>query len=174
MLFRSLLVALPGELVAWLLTEEGLVDGVIGDRRVGRSDSIWTIPEQQYRWPFRVEGQVGVIELPGDARHFYHTETGGILHLTQVPRHFNGRWYDLNGAFLGRDYLSRHSLSQPNISPEDSSQTSMREGWVKDPEGKHRLWVPVEWRTDWDPADWRQDVTTQFSRIGGRPIIVKF
>jgi len=39
-----LLVAGSGQVVAWLLTEEGLVDGVIGDRRVGRGDSIWTVP----------------------------------------------------------------------------------------------------------------------------------
>ena len=40
-----LLVAGSRKYTAWLLTEEGLVDGVTGDRRVGRSDSIWTTPE---------------------------------------------------------------------------------------------------------------------------------
>ena len=172
-----LLVALPGELVAWLLTEEGLVDGVIGDREVGRSDIIWSIPQPQHQWMFRVEGQVAVIKLPGDVLHVYHTETGEVLHHTQAPQQFSGRWYLLNEPLHGRDYLCYHNLSQCDILPEDRWQTSratLREGWVKDPEGKHRLWVPVEWRADWDPADWRQDVTTQFSHLGGRPVVIKF
>ena len=35
-----LLVKGSGRVVAWLLTEEGLVNGVTGDRRVGCGDSI--------------------------------------------------------------------------------------------------------------------------------------
>ena len=172
-----LLVAGSRKLIAWLLTEEGLVDGVIGDRRVGRSDSIWTIPQSGYLWMFRVEGQAGVIELHRDALHVYHTETGEVLHPIQEPRRYSGHRYYLSDALRGRDYLRYHNLSQCNTPSEDSWQTSratLREGWVKDPEGKHRLWVPVEWRTEWDPADWRHDVTTQFSYLGDRPVIIKF
>ena len=175
-----LLVVSFGKLVAWLLTEEGLVDGVTGDRRVGCSDSIWTIPLQVPRgnsWRFLVEGHVGVIKPGGNAWHIYHTETGEVLQPTQAPRDFSGRWYRLTETLCGRDYLCYHNLSQCDTPPKDSwqiSQATLRKGWVKDPEGTHRLWVPVEWRTDWDPADWRHDVTIQFSILGGRSVLIKF
>jgi hypothetical protein len=41
-----LLAVGSGKVVAWLLTEAGLVCGVLGDRRAGHGDSIWTIPCQ--------------------------------------------------------------------------------------------------------------------------------
>ena len=175
-----LLVVGLGELVAWLLTEEGLVDDVIGDRRVDRSDSIWIKPRALPRsdpWMFSVEGQVGAVKSNGNALHVYRTDTGEVLHPTQAPQHFSGRWYPPSDALCGQDYLRYHNLSQCDTPSEDSWQTSratLREGWVKDPEGKHRLWVPAEWRADWDPTDWRQDITTQFSILGGRPVLIKF
>ena len=175
-----LLVAGSGKLVAWLLTEEGLVGGVIGDRRVDRSDSIWDVQMPQWDpdwWIFLVEGQLGVVKPNGDGLHVYHTETGKVLRPTQAPQRFNSRWYHFSEALWGQHYLLYHDLSQRDIAPEDSWQTSratLEEGWVKDPEGKHRLWVPVEWRWDWDPADWRHDVTIQFSSLEGRPVLIKF
>jgi hypothetical protein len=126
------------------------VDGVIGDEVVGINDSIWTYRGHRSPWMFRVEGQVGVIKLDGDALYVYHTETGEVLHPTRAPQHSSGRWHNLSESHCGRDYLCYHNLSQCDTPPEDSWQTSratVREGWVKDPEGKHRLWVPVEWRT---------------------------
>ena len=60
-----LLVAGSNKLTAWLFTEEGLVDGVIGDGMVGHSDSIWAVPLPLPRgdsWMFLVKGQVGVIK----------------------------------------------------------------------------------------------------------------
>jgi len=174
-----LLVADSARLVAWLLTEEGLVDGVIGDRRVDYSDSIWTVTAQvphSTSWMFHVEGQVGVIEPYGHAQHIYHTETGEVLHPTQALQHFSSHQC-LSGAHSGKDCFCYHNLPQCNAPPEDSWQTSqatLQEGWVKDPEGKHRLWVPIEWRADWDPADWHHDTTTQFNLIRGRPVLVKF
>jgi hypothetical protein len=170
-----LLVANLGDLRAWLLIEEGVADGVISGARCG--DSIWTISQSQFPWMFRVEGQVGVIKLDENTCHVYHTETGEVLHPTRAPQYFSGRWHHLSESHRGRDYLCYHNLSRCDTPPEDNWQTSratLRDGWVKDPEGKHRLWVPVEWRTDWDPADWRHDVTTQFSYIGGKPVITKF
>jgi hypothetical protein len=96
------------------------------------------------------------------------------------PKHLNilvAIGTDLSEVLQGRDYLLYHNLSQYNISPEDNWQTSqatLRKGWVKDPEGKHRLWLPVEWRTDWDLADWHHDIATQFSFLEGRHTIIKF
>jgi WD40 repeat protein len=176
-----LFVADSGKLVAWLLTGEGLVDGVTGDRRADHSNSIWTISQPRWRsepWTFLVEGQIGVIKLDENVLHVYHIETGEVFHPTQAHRRLSGRWYSPDEALFGRDYLCYYSLPQCNPPPEASWQTSratLREGWVKDPEGKHRLWVPVEWRTmDWDLADWCHDVTIQFSLIGGRPVLIKF
>jgi len=175
-----LLVAGSGKLIAWLLTDEGLVGGVIGGGRAGHSDSIWTIALPQWDpswWIFLVEGQLGVIKSDGDSLHVYHTETGEVLHPVQAPRDFSSRWYHFNEPLWGQHYLRYHNLPQCDTPPEDSWQTSratLQQGWVKDAEGKHRLWVPVEWRVDWDPADWRHDVTTQFSYLGGRPVLIKF
>ena len=174
-----LLVAGSGQLVAWLLTEDGLVDGVIGDRRADRSNSIWAISKSTRtpQWQFQVVSQVGFIMLPGNAPHIYHTETGEVLHLTQVTRDFRGLKDALGYPHLGREYLRFHNLSQCDTPLGDSwktSQATLREGWVKDAEGKHRLWVPAEWRTEWNLADWRHDVTTQFSYLGGRIAVIKF
>jgi len=158
-----LLVAGSEEIVAWLLTEEGLVDGVIGDRRVGRSDSIWTTSRLDH-YPLKLGGQVGVIEFYTGALHVYHTETGEVLDPTQAPPDYGWRRYYNN-------------IPQRDTPPEDAWQTSrdtLREGWVKDPEGKHRMWVPVEWRGGWDPAEWHHDATTQFSRLGDRFVLIKF
>ena len=176
-----LLVVGSGQLIAWLLTEHGLVDGVIGDRRVDRSDSIWAITSQSDLgplWRFDIEGQVGFIMLPGNAPHIYDTETGEVLP-TKEPRDLQ----DANRLDMpnwGRDYLRFHNLHQGDTPPGDNWQTSeatLREGWVKDAEGKHRFWLPVEWREDWDIKDWCHDVTTQFSYLGGtvsRHVVIKF
>ena len=174
-----LLVEGSGQLVAWLLTENGLVDHVIGDRRVDRSDSIWAISKSTRtpQWQFQVEGQVGFIMHPGNAPHTYHTETGEVLHLAQVTQDFRGLKDALGYPHPGREYLRFHNLSQCDTPLEDrwkTSQATLREGWVKDAEGKHRLWVPVEWRAGWDPKDWRHDVTTQFSYLRNGPVVIKF
>ena len=125
-----LLVAGLKHLVAWLLTEEGLVDGVFGNRRIDRGGSIWTIPLSQ-SWIRLVEGQVGVIKSDGNALHIYNTETGEVLRPTQALLRGGGRWYHLGDMLRGRDYLHYHNLPQSNIPPEDSWQTSratLREG----------------------------------------------
>ena len=173
-----LLVAGSRKLTAWLLTEEGLVDGVTGYRRVGRSDSIWTVP---YLEPglrkFQVEGQVGVVKLGEYPDHIYHTETGEVLDPNRASEYLSGSWDNLGAGVRGRDYLRYHNLSQRNTPSEDCWQISrdtLQEGWIKDPEGKRRLWVPVEWRMEWDPEDWCHDVTTQFSILGGRTVLIKF
>jgi len=173
-----LLVAGSGKLIAWLLTEEGRVDCSIGDRTVGPSDSIWTIPLQfpcDDSWTFRVEGKIGVIKLGQNVVRVYHTETGEGF--SQAPRDLGGVWDDLDRSHFGRDYLRFHNLTQCNTPLEDRwqiSRATLREGWVKDAEGKHRLWMPVEWRADWNAEDWRHDVTTQLGYLGGRYVLIKF
>jgi len=159
-----LLVAGSRELVAWLLTEDGLVDGVIGDRRVGRWDSIWIISEPGIPSEHWFCGQVGVIQLRGNTRFVYHTETGKVLHPAQAP-------------LTGTTNFYYENMLRRGTPPEYSWQTSwdeLQEGWVKDPEGKHRLWVPVKWRGDWHPADWHLGTAAQFNFFEDRPVIIKF
>ena len=148
-----LLVAGSGQLIAWLLTEHGLVDGVIGDRRVSRSDSIWSISqptqgtEWEFEWELQVEGQVGFIVLPGNVSHVYDTETGEVLSTKEPPGDVQSTTYKLNSFHWGRDYLRLHSLHQCDTAPGDrwkTSEATLQEGWVKDAEGKHRLWVPAD------------------------------
>ena len=173
-----LLVVGSEKVVAWLLTDEGLVDGVSGN--ASSSDSIWTVPLSPWRselWTFSVVGHVAVIKPEEDYYLIYNTETGDILQPVRESQPISDRWYHLGEVFCGRHYLRHHNLSQCDTPPEGSWQTSqatLREGWVKDPEGRYKLWVPVEWRTSWDCADWRHDVTTQFSILGGRPVVIKF
>ena len=172
-----LLVAGPGRLVAWLLTEDGLVDGVIGDRRVNRSDSIWWIwkSARDPQWRFRVEDQVVFIAHREPVAYAYDTETGEALPAKVSPG--PAGFTQVNGLYFGRSYLRFQNLRRRGIPSGDSWQTSdatLREGWVKDAEGKHRLWVPAEWRAGWNLKDWRHDVTTQFSYLGDRPVLIKF
>jgi len=176
-----LLVAGSGQLIAWLLAEDGVVGGVIGDKRVDRGDSIWAVSKPSSTrgtwWFFRVEGQVGSIALPGGADYTYHTETGDVLDATPTLLDFRHVPYTLRSLYNGRNYHSFHNLRQCDIPSGDSWKTSeatLREGWVKDSEGRHRFWVPAEWRAGWNLEDWRHDVTTQFSYLGGRPVVIKF
>jgi hypothetical protein len=51
-----------------------------------------------------------------------------------------------------------------------------REVWVVDPEGRHRFWVPVDWRGSWDREHWHHDISTLFSDIGdfSQPVVIRF
>ena len=175
-----LLVVGSGRVVAWPLTEDGLVDGVFGNGRASQSDSIWTVSLPQWRselWNFLVEGRVGVIRPDGNALFIYDTDTGEILDLAHVPPAFSNPWCHLSDVLCGQNHLQHHDLPHSSTSTEggwQTSRTTLREGWVKDSEGRHRLWVPVEWRASWDLADWRHDIATQFSILGGKPVIIKF
>ena len=65
------------------------MDGVIGDRRVGHTNSIWTIsnpdPDPDLCIP-KLGGQVGVIGFNADALCvYYHIETGEVLDPIQAP-----------------------------------------------------------------------------------------
>jgi len=170
-----LLVAGLRKLTAWLLTEGGRV---FGGRWVGEPSGIWTISRWYHEsWMLLVEGQVGVIKLDGDDLHIYNTEDGEVLHPTQAPQCFSSNWYNLSEVLYGQNYLHCHNSPHYGTPPKDSweiSQATLQEGWIKDPEGKHQLWIPVEWRMEWNPADWCNGVTTQFGLLGGKPFLIKF
>ena len=173
-----LLVVDTGSTMAWLLTEEGRVDGVPGNRRAGPGDSIWTVSMDRRRLTdlkFLVEGQTGVISSGSDIPHVYHTQTGEVIG-SSLPPYSVGNWWDLASMSTGRHHLRHRDLDRHGGSAEDIwpvSRTSMREGWVKDPAGKHRLWLPVEWRT-FGGADWFYDITTLQLRFSDWQSVIKF
>ena len=157
--------------MAWLLTEEGSVSGVFGDRRASRGDSIWEIT--YWVTPKLVvdaKNLVGRIAY-GPVR-VYHTETGEVLQPVDTVCHSHS--LRLAGVFRGRDYNGIdwcETLCKPS---QRTSRVTLREGWAEDSEGRRRLWVPVEWRKSWDGADWVGNTATQFSIVEGRPVIIKF
>jgi len=150
-----LLVAGSNTIVAWRITEGGTVDGVFDDRRAGPGDSIWTIsPERSFtspQWGFDppILAQAGSIMLDGILIHIYHPGTGeGFKHIPDLSQPL-GLWYSLEVTSRDRHYLHCHELSQfgdPSEGNRSTPRTAFQEGWVKDPQGKHRLWLPAEWR----------------------------
>ena len=134
------------ELVAWRLTEKGTVDGISTDGRADRGDSIWTVSSTSLL--FSVEDQTVVIE--DNKRNLikvYHTETGEVLEPAQASVHPRSHQYHLVEMQRCQHYSRYRNLhKQPSEDEWPVTWVSLEEGWVKDLEGKHRMWVPVEWR----------------------------
>lgn len=165
-LIGNILLVVGSEIVvAWLLTEEGAVNGVFGSRRAGRGDSIWAVSISGFHLKdliFLVEGEIGVVKSDGKILQICNMRTGGVLNPAQTPMHSDGpqhsllditqAWYDLYGGFTG------------DASPKDSWkpwQNTLKEGWLRDHEGRHLLWLPVEWRAiDWDKVEWHLNIAT--------------
>ena len=172
-----LLVVGSGAVVAWLMTEEGLVNGTAGDRRAGRGDSIWTVstPQRRSEDPeFSIEGETGVIKSNGKVLHVYNTTTGEVLEPTKTPLYLNGPWYSLVDIMKARHHLYDGSVSEAPLGEDwKPSQDTLKEGWFKDREGRRLMWVPAEWRTtDGNGVEWFSDIATiQFVAINfGRTI----
>jgi len=164
-----LLVFGSGTISAWRLTEEGMVDGGFADRMAGRDDSIWAVsvpyPE------FMVQGQTVIIKEGGEVIHAYHTGTGEVLDLTDAYIHHSH--YDLSEMYCGQHYLHYRGAGDQGTLPEDDwpvPLVSPRVEWVKDPEGKHRLWIPFEWRTR--STGWFYDITTLWLNRGLEAVII--
>jgi len=169
-----LLVTGSGNIVAWLLTGDGVVDGVFGSRRAGSGDSIWAIsvpPHSSLELRFSTKHQTGVITCQGKILHVYHTGTGKVLVHSLAPSSNQGCHVEMSQG-------SYHHHCDVDIPPADNWQVSsntLKEGWVKDPQGKHRLWLPVEWRISLNDMSWCQDITTlHFIIPGNEPIVIKF
>ena len=146
---------------AWRLTEEGLVDGVFGGRRAGRGDSIWTV-SISYDPVFMADGQTATIGKCKNGVHVYHTGTGEVIEPAQTPAH-RSHWYDCQDLSFGRHYLHRHRLDRQGVPSEGNwpvSLATLQGGWVRDTEGKHRLWIPIEWRAPLPNSGWFSNITT--------------
>ena len=168
----TLLLALTGNVLltlgsegiaAWRLTEEGAVDGVFANRRAGRGDSIWTVPCPYPK--FTVEDQTVTIKRAGTVIHAYHTGTGEVLEPVRTPPH-NYRDYSFECMLYGLHYLHYRRL-------DPVSRTTIKRGWVKDPEGRHRMWIPVEWRNP-DNARSFDDSKTLRLDPEGETILIRF
>ena len=161
-----LLVVDSQEIVAWRLTEEGVVDGVCG-RRAGRGDSIWALQRSGGQPTFMVDDQTVHVKLlgtggeeSGDA-HIYHAGTGEVLEHTQASESRRRTYFSLHMQD-GQHYFHYHRVDERGTPSKDDwpvSLTTLREGWVTDPEGKCRLWIPTEWRTP-SAATWFSNTTT--------------
>ena len=149
-------------ITAWLLTEEGLVNGVFGARRAGRGDSIWSVSKPHSSLSFSVEGETGIIKCNGNVLHVCNTDTGEVLEPAVTLLHLNGPWYPLTNTWQALHYLYDGDMG--GTPPGDSwepLQTTLKEGWIKDREGRHLLWLPVEWRAvDWNEVEWFSNIAT--------------
>ena len=149
-----LLVAGPNIIMAWRLTDGGSVDGIFCGRGAGPGDSIWSIsPEWRFTPPYPLEpsamNQAGSIALDGILIYIYHAGTEEEFEHIPKPLQFPDVWYTLKVKSRGQYYLRCRELGRCEDPSGDTGRlrTAFQEGWLKDPEGKHRLWLPVEWRT---------------------------
>jgi WD40 repeat protein len=180
--------------VAWLLTEDGVVDGILGNTRADRNDSLWEISTRVLaaRWSrllgrggsgddghleFSIENEIAAIKLNGYVIRIYHTGTGEILESVEAPLHLRSTWYRfLNGQRDECDLFHRDLLKRRGPLEHDwpVSEATLQEGWVKDPEGKHRLWLYARWRSAGDDVDWLRSATTLRLRDSSELVVVKF
>ena len=182
-----LLVTGSERMVAWLLTDKGAVDGILGNTRADHNDSLWDIipkapfncfHESDGRLGFSVIDEIAVIYMHGYNIHTYHTRTGEILEPNQSSQYFGNTVYRFHHPQRRDDWSHySHDLCKNQRPPECGwpiSETTLREGWVKDPEGKHRLWLHAYWRTAGSNVGWLYNATTL--RLGGPSelLIVKF
>ena len=102
-----------------------------------------------------------IIKEGGNDVCAYHTETGEAFDPTQAPPQHSPHLYTSLHMLYGRHRPSYREI-EDNAYPEGDwpvSQTTFEEGWVKDPEGKHRLWIPIGRRAR-SHASWFRDTTT--------------
>ena len=204
-----LLVKGPDVVVAWLLTEDGVVDRIFGDRRADRNDSLWEISSQDTNlrdvssqsegagfWTrllqrehdkkggdrdleFSVgDGIAAVGDRKAPGTRVYHPGTGEILKPNEALLRPGRTWYRFHNPthrddcdLYHRDLRNQH---EPLKFDWQVSQTTLREGWVKDSEGKHRLWLHAHWRSDGNDVDWFEKVTIMRLKNPSELVVIKF
>ena len=189
-----LLVNSPDKIVAWLLTEEGMVDGIVGNTRADCNDSLWDMSPQALiaRWSrlfgrgnrgndrkleFSVADEIGAIKYGGFIIYVYHTSTGEVFKSVEIPQSYRRTWYQFPDQ--QRDGCNLYHCDQfKHQGPLDCewpiSQATLQEGWVKDPEGKHRLWLHPSWRLADISANWLHNATTLRLKNSSELAIIKF
>jgi len=205
-----LLVKGSDKVVAWLLTEDGVVDGILGNKRADQNDSIWSMSSQDTAlqaqssqdknpsfWArllqrdhgekpnsdkdleFSVgDGIAALRHRNGFDFHIYHMETGEILKQDKALLHPKRTWYRFHNPHRDDCDLYHHNLHQHHEQhPECDwpvSQDTLQEGWIKDPEGRHRLWLHAQWRVAGNSIDWLNKVTTLRLKNSSELVIIKF
>ena len=185
-----LLAANLEKVVGWLLTEEGVVDGVVGNMRADHRNSLWEISglmgaatiqqdNGERGLQFSVKDQIAVIYMGGSVIHAYCTMTGEIIKPAEAPQHDGCTHYCFNSTQSGNDWNHyHHDLYKNQKRPLELewpiSETTLKEGWVKDPEGKHRMWLPAHWRIPGNEVDWFHNTKTLRLRNSSETLIVKF
>jgi len=146
-------------ITAWRLTEEGAVDGPPGDRSAGRSSSIWTIPV--LRPTVFVGGLTAVVQSDGIVTRF-DKGTGEVLgQEQQEPLTSTYDPYSLRSLMDGL-YSHLRLKEQGTLSSEGLPvpAATLEKGWVKDAEGRHRLWIPPAWMLRPDQVYWLHNSTS--------------
>jgi len=192
-----LLVKGSDTIVAWLLTEGGVVDGIFGNTRADCNDSLWAITPQDKNpglWArlqqrqsrnynddrylgFSVRDETAEVRYNGHVIHIFHTRTGEILRPANVPQYLERTWYRFYNPHQDECDLYHHDLCKSSEVPNCDwvvSQTALHDGWVKDPEGKHCLWLHAHWRSAGNDFDWFDNVTTMRLRNSSELVIIKF
>jgi WD40 repeat protein len=178
-----LLVKSSDAIVGWLLSEEGVVDGILGNSRADQNDSLWKIlpqdkllPQQQSgdRLEFAVKDEIAAITYNGIAVHAYHTRTGEVIGSSDVSDYSFQTWYRFNHPLKQNDCsLYHHKCNELVKSNWPVSQSTLQEGWVKDPVGKYRLWLHAHWRSAGNEVDWLNKVTTLRIRDSSELVVIK-
>ena len=186
-----LLVKGPDTVVAWLLTEEGVVDGISSNTRAGCNDSLWMIipppptllAQPQQSWDngdnpggvlgLKVKGEIAAIGHNGHVIHIYHTRTGEILRLdkaAQFSHHYSTDFSQCHCKIHNLHFL-RHGGHLKCDWP--VSKTTLQDGWVKDPKGKHQLWLHACWR---EPKSirWLHPGTALWLKMSSERVIIRF
>ena len=160
-------------IVAWLLTEEGLIKGVLDKHRADYSDSIWAVPMPEGVM-FWIQGQTGVIKSDWFL-HIYNIKTGEVLEPAQVPLLSDGLWYSYKDIFQGWRHLYDNPLcNTPLIDNWEPPKITLEGGWVKDHEGKHLLWITAEWVVMADRVGWLPNIGMMwFETQRHYPLIIK-
>jgi WD40 repeat protein len=161
--------------VAWLLTEAGLVCGVLGDRRAGHSDSIWTVPCQESEPETLIAGRVAGIDSFQDTFTVFDTESGELLEDTPQPR---SKLVALNDGLSCERPLYSSNFSRPTFFSRRNEVpflSTYQRGWVGGLGGRYMLWLPVKWRHVWDDGTWHHDLrVAAMSIFPHTAVFVKF
>lgn len=109
--------------------------------------------------------------------HIYYTETGEILKPDNALLHPERTWYRFHNPRQDDCDRYHHDLYKHHEPLECSwqvSQDTLQKGWVKDPEGKHRLWLHPHWRIAGNDVRWLHKVTTLRLKNTSELVIIKF
>ena len=133
--------------MAWLLTEEGLVDNLLGKRRASWCDAIWGTPlGDSDNVGSLLEGPTWANGPSRNPPSFY----GAWDEYWQCCYNYNpDNWYPFLPIFQGWHILHNGFMHiAPLEGGEEQPQFVLkRGGWVTDQEDKHLLWLPIEWET---------------------------